>query len=369
MAKLNRVTQKIFAGDAQPTETAVFGTMKTQNPVYTGDIAQLMSNPAFTQGWSSAVEESFAPFMEEMTGVQKVFSQQLAYILQQGIAEWDAGTTYYKGCFVKVYDENSNNLQGYFSLTDDNIGNFPWASPENWKYLFSSVQGIQTAANIRNTISSPGDTTTYPSTKAVWDLFSTINPDLYEKLANKVQDLNSPNATTYPSSQAVANESSRIMNIMSTLFPTGGMLLWHPNVAIPSGFLVCNGQAISRSTYANLFSVIGTTYGAGNGSTTFNIPNSSMRLLHDTMPVVGNGKSLTMIDGLGGYFGIYGAKEASRPQLQGGTDNCYVTLPADGGGRLTSSKILGVNTDPTNPSLIGAINYATAFVFPQIIKY
>lgn len=179
MAKLNRVTQKIFAGDAQPTETAVFGTMKTQNPVYTGDIAQLMSNPAFTQGWSSAVEESFAPFMEEMTGVQKVFSQQLAYILQQGIAEWDSGTTYYKGCFVKVYDEESNNLQTYFSLTDDNIGNSPWTSSENWKFLFSSVQGIQTAANIRNTISSPGDTTTYPSTKAVWNLFSTINPELY----------------------------------------------------------------------------------------------------------------------------------------------------------------------------------------------
>ena len=232
MAKLNRVTQKIFAGDAQPTETAVFGTMKTQNPIYTGDIAQLMSGPAFTQGWSSAVEESFAPFMEEMTGVQKVFSQQLAYILQQGIAEWDAGTTYYKGCFVKVYDEDSNNLQTYFSLTDDNIGNSPWTSSENWKFLFSSVQGIQTAANIRNTISSPGDTTTYPSTKAVWDLFSTINPDLYEKLANKVQDLNSPNATTYPSSQAVANESSRIINIMNTQIPSRIVDIAAPGVTL-----------------------------------------------------------------------------------------------------------------------------------------
>lgn len=145
--------------------------------------------------------------------------------------------------------------------------------------------------------------------------------------------------------------------------------MWHSNVGIPAGYLLCNGQAISRSTYANLFSVIGTAYGAGDGSTTFNIPNASMRLLHDSMPVVGNGKSLTMIDGSGGYFGIYGAKEASRPQLQAGTENCYVTLPANGGGKLTSSKILGVNTDPTKPSLIGAINYATALVFPQIIKY
>ena len=41
----------------------------------------------------------------------------------------------------------------------------------------------------------------------------------------------------------------------------------------PSGWLICNGQAVSRTTYAALFAVIGTTYGAGDGSTTFNVPN------------------------------------------------------------------------------------------------
>ncbi len=41
----------------------------------------------------------------------------------------------------------------------------------------------------------------------------------------------------------------------------------------PSGYLKCNGAAISRTTYAALFSAIGTTFGAGDGSTTFNIPD------------------------------------------------------------------------------------------------
>lgn len=41
----------------------------------------------------------------------------------------------------------------------------------------------------------------------------------------------------------------------------------------PTGFLDCNGNAVSRSTYADLFAVIGTTYGAGDGSSTFNLPN------------------------------------------------------------------------------------------------
>lgn len=42
---------------------------------------------------------------------------------------------------------------------------------------------------------------------------------------------------------------------------------------IPTGYLPCNGGAISRTTYADLFAVIGTTYGSGDGSTTFNLPN------------------------------------------------------------------------------------------------
>ena len=41
----------------------------------------------------------------------------------------------------------------------------------------------------------------------------------------------------------------------------------------PEGFLNCNGAAVSRVTYAKLFAVIGTTYGAGDGSTTFNVPD------------------------------------------------------------------------------------------------
>ena len=45
----------------------------------------------------------------------------------------------------------------------------------------------------------------------------------------------------------------------------------HSNV--PSGWILCNGDAVSRTTYANLFAVIGTKYGVGDGTTTFNLPN------------------------------------------------------------------------------------------------
>ena len=48
---------------------------------------------------------------------------------------------------------------------------------------------------------------------------------------------------------------------------------------VPEGYMHCNGAAVSRTTYANLFSKIGTTYGAGDGSTTFNLPNTVGKFL------------------------------------------------------------------------------------------
>ena len=53
---------------------------------------------------------------------------------------------------------------------------------------------------------------------------------------------------------------------------TGLIVPWSDGT-VPSGFLECAGAAVSRSTYSDLFAVVGTTYGAGDGSSTFNLPN------------------------------------------------------------------------------------------------
>ena len=57
-----------------------------------------------------------------------------------------------------------------------------------------------------------------------------------------------------------------------------GTILIYSGKTIPTGYLECNGQAVSRTTYSKLFAVIGTTYGSGDGSTTFNLPNLSGRV-------------------------------------------------------------------------------------------
>ena len=52
-----------------------------------------------------------------------------------------------------------------------------------------------------------------------------------------------------------------------------GTIMAFPIDKIPSGWLICNGAEISRTTYKALFDIIGTTYGPGDGSTTFNLPD------------------------------------------------------------------------------------------------
>ena len=68
--------------------------------------------------------------------------------------------------------------------------------------------------------------------------------------------------------------------------------MW-PTASAPTGFLICNGSAISRATYATLFAVLGTTFGSGDGSTTFNIPD-----FRDRMPIgAGNTYSANSLGG------------------------------------------------------------------------
>ena len=74
--------------------------------------------------------------------------------------------------------------------------------------------------------------------------------------------------------------------------PTATIVPWTDS-SVPSGFLECNGAAVSRTTYSALFAVVGTTYGAGDGSTTFNVPD-----LADNVPVgKSNNKALASTGG------------------------------------------------------------------------
>ena len=82
-------------------------------------------------------------------------------------------------------------------------------------------------------------------------------------------------------------------------------MIW-PTDAAPTGWLLCYGQAVSRTTYNDLFSVVGTTFGVGDGTTTFNLPDLRGRfpLGQDDMGGTGaNRVTATAADSIGGNSG------------------------------------------------------------------
>ena len=117
MAKLTRKTQKIFAGSTTSDQITAFGTAKTTNPVYTTDIDKIQSD-IFSQGWTPSLMSDLAPYLQDSNGLWYAITRQLAYIYQQGIAEWDAGTEYTQGSLVSKY--NNDNLEIYMSLQNSN---------------------------------------------------------------------------------------------------------------------------------------------------------------------------------------------------------------------------------------------------------
>lgn len=139
-SNLPRVTQKIFAENAGEN-IGQFGSALSGTANRTGDIEKIQALPAWGQGWAGAViSERDYPPLEEMTGVQKVASQQIAYLFQKGFPEWDEGTTYFANTsFCQV------NGVIYRSLTDNNIGHNPTTDTTNWE-TWKPLEG--TYANI-----------------------------------------------------------------------------------------------------------------------------------------------------------------------------------------------------------------------------
>ena len=117
------------------------------------------------------------------------------------------------------------------------------------------------------------------------------------------------------------NDRSRI--------PTAAVMPWAGTGSIPSGWLECTGQAVSRTTYADLFTAIGTQYGAGDGSTTFNIPN-----LKGSVPV-GYDSGDTSFDALGETCG---AKTHTLTSGEMPTHHHNVKYTAGSGGGIYPNK-------------------------------
>lgn len=90
--------------------------------------------------------------------------------------------------------------------------------------------------------------------------------------ANKISGAVANNIVSMDANGDIQDSGETKATIVSSATPPGVMMMYGASTA-PTGWLLCNGAAVSRSTYADLYAIIGTTYGNGNGSTTFNVPD------------------------------------------------------------------------------------------------
>ena len=117
--------------------------------------------------------------------------------------------------------------------------------------------------------------------------------------------------------------------------------MW-PTATAPSGFLLCNGQTVSRSTYAALFAILGVVFGSGDGSTTFTLPD-----YRDRMPV-----------GAGTTYSVAGTGGSKDSIVVSHTHTATSTVTDSGHNHNTNSTNVFTGSGVYTPATGGGANYS-----------
>jgi microcystin-dependent protein len=155
------------------------------------------------------------------------------------------------------------------------------------------------------------------------------------------QVLTSNGTTAFPTWQASGGGGGSV--------PSGAMVAFGgPNSNVPSGWLYCNGSAVSRTTYAALFAAIGTAWGSGDGSTTFNLPYTQGLFLRGQNDSSGNdpdASTRTAIQSGGNTGDAVGSLETSA--FQSHSHSASFTGYANGSPTEDFATATQQNTPPT----------------------
>lgn len=115
-------------------------------------------------------------------------------------------------------------------------------------------------ATLESKFTSGNPSTATPATVITADWLNAVQEEIANVITGAGISLNKPTNT-------------QLLEAIRALATPTGAVEAYAGATAPAGWLLCNGQAVSRTTYAALFALVGTTYGAGNGSTTFNVPD------------------------------------------------------------------------------------------------
>ena len=352
MAKLTRTLHKIFGASGATSNFGQFGSAKAGAIVTTKDLATIMTLAAWGTGWQDAIIGSNkAPALEEMNAMLYEHSFQTAYLMENGIPEWEVGTTYYTGSVVRV------GALWYVSLQDANVGNTPPASASNalWQWANAPQTPI-------------GSLQYWPGVFA---------PDGWLMASGAAVS-----RTTYATLMAVLTQtftgartstSAVVTGISSTANLRAGFPIEGTGITPGTTILTVDGanqitmSAPATSTVTS--AIIAAPWGLGDGSTTFNLPNLNtgafLRTLGSTYDA-GRVFGTVQLDAFQGHLHGTGTRDVNWVNNSVGT---AVGVDTGSAGTLTLAK-MPIATDGTNGTpRIAPETRPVNVALPMIIKY
>ena len=218
---------------------------------FNGVVDEARNQVLIVTGALTATRNLIAPLVEKTYVIQNntTGSQSVQIIGSSGL-----GVTIPNGIAAYVYCDGTN----FYSAISGSVGNFR----VNGNLTVTGTTTLTGATTITGALGG--------STAVFSGAISSVSPSF----------TGTPTAIT----AAPGTNTTQIATtafVLSNGVPTGGLMMWGTGTA-PSGWLLCAGAAVSRTTYAALFAVIGTTFGVGDNSTTFNLPNYTNRTPYGT---------------------------------------------------------------------------------------
>jgi microcystin-dependent protein len=189
---------------------------------------------------------------------------------------------------ITIADDTTTNATRYITFTDATTGNELGLDVSSTKLQYNPSTGVVTATGFSGALNGTVGATT-PTTATFTDVTLNGQGDL------RFADSDSSNWVAFQAPATVASNVTWTLpdadgttgQVLSTDGsgvlswasggggggPPAGSVIWFAANSAPTGYLKANGANVSRTTYSDLFTAIGTTFGAGDGSTTFGLPD------------------------------------------------------------------------------------------------
>jgi microcystin-dependent protein len=289
-----------------PTATNQVGVLShSQQHRDANDILEALEAKVGADG--SAVETSHDFKLGEVTGADKAVSKTATQTLTNKTIE-DLTSTGTNSGTETLNNKTINSPRIGTAILDSN-GNEVIATPATASAINEITVTNSATGNDVQVTATGGDT----------DIGLKIKAKGSGKVKLGTAELQIPN-TDGTAGQFMQTDGSGTLSFASaTGVISGAILQWATGTA-PTGYLLCDGSAVDRTTYATLFGIISTTYGAGDGSTTFNLPDMRGRAVIG----VGTGtKVATFASRSSNVITVTGISNAANNEFQTGQAVLY----------------------------------------------